>query len=116
MRKSGASTTAHILTAMLGQNALTIRYTDRDGKVSRRAIEVLGIEVTTAGNLVAYAVDRRSGERRTFRLDRITHYTLHRGRLAQYTTPVVPGTSWNYDEDGYLVSARAWDQQFVLIA
>lgn len=118
MRKVTANTTAHLLAAMDNQRAVTIRYVKSSGEVSRRAIEILEIKVTSKGDLVVVAMDRRSGERRTFRLDRITHYTLHRaGKTGDYRFQVIaePVVLLD-DEDAEVIGFRAWSEKFVLAA
>lgn len=116
MRKAGEKTLAHLLRAMEARQAVTIRYMKSSGEVSRRTIEVFGFEVTSAGNITMVAMDRRTDEVRTFRLDRITDYTLHRvGRVADYRTPVlpyVPEVSTD-DEDA---SYRLWEPRYKLAA
>lgn len=118
MRSNGNATLAHLLDAMSGQRAVTIRYRKADGTVSRRTIELLSVEVSGAGNITLVAMDRRSGERRTFRLDRVTHYTLHRSaRLAGYRNPVDPSAQPECrDEDDEVVAVNAWTPRYVLAA
>jgi predicted DNA-binding transcriptional regulator YafY len=43
-----------------------------------RTIEIYDIVTTKAGNVILKAMDRESGESRTFRLDRLISYTTHR--------------------------------------
>ena len=43
-----------------------------------RTIEIFDIVTTKAGNVTLKAMDRESGEKRTFRLDRLISYTTHR--------------------------------------
>lgn len=43
-----------------------------------RTIETYDTVITKAGNVILKAMDRETGERRTFRLDRIQAYTIHR--------------------------------------
>lgn len=92
MRKNSTKTLAHLIGAMDNQTAVSIRYVKSDGTVSRRTIEVHSFEVTKAGNITLRAWDRRDEEMTTFRLDRITHYTLHRAtsKIARYTNLVEP--------------------------
>lgn len=93
-------TLVNIITAMDAQRAVTIRYVKADGTVSRRAIEIHLIRVSEAGDIVIECFDRRSGTRHTFRLDRITAYTLHRlPRLAAYRQPVVADAAPVVDRD-----------------
>jgi predicted DNA-binding transcriptional regulator YafY len=43
-----------------------------------RTIEIYDTVTTKAGHLTLKAMDRETGERRTFRVDRIVAYTIHR--------------------------------------
>lgn len=67
------------------ENGKTVKVTDENGNKTVklvetvRTIEAYDIHTTKAGNVVIKAMDRDSQESRTFRLDRIRAYTLHRG-------------------------------------
>jgi predicted DNA-binding transcriptional regulator YafY len=50
---------------------LRIRYTDRHGTVSVRAISPRRLDVTSAGRITVRAYDHRDGEDTTFCTDRI---------------------------------------------
>jgi hypothetical protein len=50
-----------------------------------RTIEIYEIATTKAGNVAINAMDRETGESRTFRVDRLISYTTHR---TTYTVPV----------------------------
>lgn len=110
MRKNSANTLAHLLGAMAAGRAVTIRYIREDGEVSRRRIEIHSFRITNAGNITISAWDQRDAEMTTFRVDRITHYTLHRTpKLAAYTFPTyAEEISDLVDEDGYATEVRAW--------
>lgn len=43
-----------------------------------RTIEIFDFYVSLAGDILIVAMDRQSGERREFRLDRLISYTIHR--------------------------------------
>lgn len=118
MRKVTANTTAHLLQAMASGRAVTIRYVKENGEVSRRAIEIHSLRVTLKGDLIVRAWDRRDREMTTFRVDRITHYTLHRApKLASYQLPVVADVETLVDEDTNEVTGfRAWDEALTLAA
>ena len=65
-----------------------------DGSETIRTIEIYDIQVSGAGDILLKVMDRQSGEKRTFRIDRIQAYTIHR---SAYTverpadlTPVTP--------------------------
>lgn len=109
MRKNSANTLAHLLGAMAAGRAVTIRYIRKDGVVSRRRIEIHSVQVTSAGNITFRAWDHRDEEMTTFRLDRITHYTLHRTpKLAAYSFPTYAEVAEVVDEDGDVTEVRAW--------
>jgi|GEM_PF-3162683 len=59
---------------------VTITYTKADGTETVRTIEIHDLRTTKNGDVIFRAADRQSREMRTFRVDRITAYTLHRGR------------------------------------
>lgn len=53
-----------------------IRYTGVNGDAEWREIEPHEVRETKDGNYVVVAMCRARGERRTFRLDRVSHYNL----------------------------------------
>jgi len=110
VRKNSTKTLAHLITAMGRKSAVTIRYVKENGEVSRRGIEVHSIEVTKAGNIVVKAWDRRDAEMTTFRLDRITHYTLHRttSEIARYAVPVAAADIAAQMDDDEVTGYTAW--------
>lgn len=83
-----AQTLTRLLAASDRQHPVTITYLkeekDEAGKKTGRlvetirTIEIYDIRTTKAGNVTLRAMDRESGEARTFRLDRIQAYTVHR--------------------------------------
>jgi Predicted transcriptional regulator len=82
------TTLAHLVTAMDHQHPVTLTYLkeerDENGKRTGalvetvRTIETYDVTTTKAGNVIVKAMDRQTGESRTFRLDRIRAYTIHR--------------------------------------
>lgn len=63
---------------------VTIRYTKVDAvEPDLRTIEPYEVLETKNGNMIVVAMDRRTRERRTFRLDRIDLYQVHRGATFQ---------------------------------
>lgn len=118
MRKTNADTLGHLLQAMDDAKAVTIRYVKESGEVSRRRIEIHKIEIDGKGNALVKCYDHRSASYHTFRLDRITHYTLHRSaKLAAYRMPVVVDREAVLDPDTDEVCGyRAWDFRFQLAA
>ncbi|MFE1396772.1 WYL domain-containing protein [Nocardiopsis dassonvillei] len=111
-------TLLHLLRALDAGRAVSLRYVDSDGKVSRRAVEIHAIEVSASGHFVIRAFDRRRGEARSFRLDRVTAYTLHRvAHLADYRCPVTPAADpVATDELGDVVAVRGWNTAYTLAA
>jgi predicted DNA-binding transcriptional regulator YafY len=59
---------------------VTVRRTIRTGRMIEtiRTIEIYDITVSNAGDILIKAMDRETGESRTFRLDRLVSYTVHR--------------------------------------
>jgi predicted DNA-binding transcriptional regulator YafY len=78
-------TLTRLITAMDHHYPVTITYTKADGSETVRTIEIYDVTTSAAGDLLVKAMDRESGEQRTFRLDRIVSYSLHRG--ATYLVP-----------------------------
>jgi predicted DNA-binding transcriptional regulator YafY len=82
MRITSHQTTSQTLTALTRaadhEFPVTITYVKADGTVTVRTIETVSIRTTKAGDIVLRAADRETGELRTFRLDRIQAYTIHR--------------------------------------
>lgn len=77
------------------------------------------MRTTLAGNTVIECYDHRSGSRHTFRLDRVTHYTLHRsGMLATYRVPVIAADQPEILDrnTGEVAGFRAWEFLFQLAA
>jgi predicted DNA-binding transcriptional regulator YafY len=67
-----------IVKAMKNQHPVTISYADADGNLSVRTIEIYSVNRSKAGNRYFKAMDRQTGESRSWRLDRISAYTIHR--------------------------------------
>jgi predicted DNA-binding transcriptional regulator YafY len=78
-------TTLRLMTAMDRHHPVTITYLKANGDETIRTIETYAIEVSNAGDILLKVMDRQSGEKRTFRLDRIQAYTVHR---SSYTVPL----------------------------
>lgn len=83
-----------IVSAAKRQHPVTISYTRADGTTSVRTIEVYAADRSKAGNRYFKAMDRETGESRSWRLDRISFYTIHRTaflieRPEPATTPVI---------------------------
>ncbi|MFD8866042.1 WYL domain-containing protein [Streptomyces sp. NPDC059590] len=82
MRLTNRQTTTRTLTdlnrAWDRHHPVTITYTKADGTETIRTIEIYDIRTTSKGDVIVKAMDRQSGESRTFRVDRIHAYTIHR--------------------------------------
>lgn len=83
-RETSEQTTARLLRAWDKQRPVTITYTKADGTETVRSIEIYDVTTSKAGDVLIKAMDRQSGESRTWRLDRISAYTVHSG---QYVVP-----------------------------
>jgi len=91
-RQLSETTTADMYRAMDRQHPVTLTYTKADGSITVRTIEIYDIRTTKAGAVTLKAMDRQTGESRTFRIDRIVAYTTHRtaytvARPADETAP-----------------------------
>lgn len=65
--------------AVRKQQPVTIGYTKQyDGESTVRTVEPTSLKITKTGNTVMGGRDRRSGEYRSFRVDMIADYTVHR--------------------------------------
>lgn len=82
MRHTANETTTQTLTRLIkaldAKHPVTITYVKADGSTTVRTIEIADILVTAAGDIVLRAADRDTQEMRSFRLDRIQTYTVHR--------------------------------------
>ena len=79
-----SQTLTRLIRAMDHQHPVTVTYTKADGTETLRTIEIYDVTTTKAGDIVIKAMDRDSQEQRSFRLDRIAAYTIHR---TAYTVP-----------------------------
>jgi predicted DNA-binding transcriptional regulator YafY len=82
MRHTKNETTTHTLTRLITaldkQHPVTITYVKADGTETIRTIEIYDIVISAAGDILLKAMDRETGEARSFRLDRLVSYTIHR--------------------------------------
>lgn len=85
MKITAGQTTTRTLTdlirAMDGQRATTITYVDSKGDESVRTIEIHNILTTSKGGIIVRAMCRARGEMRSFTLEQIKAYTVHRIRF-----------------------------------
>ncbi|NUS79164.1 MAG: WYL domain-containing protein [Streptomyces sp.] len=105
MRHTNRETSTHTLTRLIKaadrQHPVTLAYLkeekdDAGRKTGRlietiRTVEIYDFTVTAAGDIVIKAMDRSTGEARSFRLDRIRTYSIHRTRYL-VARPVAPET------------------------
>ncbi|MFI8085955.1 WYL domain-containing protein [Kitasatospora sp. NPDC086009] len=75
---TAAATSTRLIKAMDRQHPVTISYTKENGDHSVRTIEIYDFTVSKAGDVLVKAMDRATGESRSFRLDRISAITVHR--------------------------------------
>jgi predicted DNA-binding transcriptional regulator YafY len=92
MRRTTNETTTQTLTRLIkaldAKHPVTITYLKEDkddtgrktGQLTEtvRTIEIIDFVVTQAGDILVKALDRESGEARSWRLDRLVAYTVHR--------------------------------------
>lgn len=83
-------TAAKLHRAIRREQPVTATYVKADGEETVRTIEPTSLSLTKAGDVIVKAADRLSGERRTFRLDRIRTYTVHRSAFTVRTEAPAP--------------------------
>lgn len=73
-------TLTRLITALDKQQPITITYVKADGTTTVRTIELFDIVISNAGDILLKAMDRETGEARSFRIDqdRLIAYTVHR--------------------------------------
>lgn len=90
--ETSTTTLTRLIKALERRQPVTITYTKADGTETIRTIEIQDFVISQAGDILAKALDRETGEMRTWRLDRIQAYTIHR---TTYTIPsdtdTIPG-------------------------
>lgn len=70
---------ARVHAALRTGRRLSVRYVKADGEVTRRRLTARSLSISKAGAVLLRADDdRRDGDTRSFRWDRVTHTTLHR--------------------------------------
>ncbi|MDN3244148.1 WYL domain-containing protein [Streptomyces sp. ZSW22] len=87
-RETSTQTLTRLIKALDAKHPVTITYLkeekDQAGRKTGRlvetvrTIELYDVVVSAAGDILLKAMDRETGEARTFRLDRIEAYTVHR--------------------------------------
>lgn len=81
---------ADLHTAVRKQQPVTVSYTKADGTDTVRTVEPRDVVATTDGSLIMRGIDRESEGTRSFRLDRISAYTVHRTRFTVRTPAPAP--------------------------
>ncbi|MFJ3037728.1 WYL domain-containing protein [Streptomyces tendae] len=77
-RETSTATLTRLIKALDAKHPVTITYTKADGTTTVRTIEIYDVTVSSAGDILLKAMDRETGESRSFRLDRIESYSVHR--------------------------------------
>lgn len=86
--ETSTNTLTRLIKALDAKHPVTITYLkeekDENGRKTGqlvetvRTVEIYDFYVSAAGDILAKAMDRESGEHRDFRLDRLISYTVHR--------------------------------------
>jgi predicted DNA-binding transcriptional regulator YafY len=76
--ETSTQTLTRLIKALDAKHPVSITYVKADGATTVRTIELYDITISTAGDILLKAMDRETGESRTFRLDRLVSYTVHR--------------------------------------
>lgn len=90
MRKtSDPRFTGDLRTAAVRNLPVTITYVTDDNRTVVRTVEPYGEWIKTqAGNYLIRSMDRESGQPRSWRVDRVLSYTLHRRGHASLSRPL----------------------------
>lgn len=76
--ETSTQTLTRLIKALDRRQPVTITYIKADETTTVRTIELYDITISAAGDILLKAMDRETGEARTFRLDRLVSYTVHR--------------------------------------
>lgn len=76
--ETSTTTLTRLIKALDAKHPVTITYVKADDTTTVRTIEIYDIVVSSAGDILLKAMDRETGEARSFRLDRLVSYTIHR--------------------------------------
>jgi hypothetical protein len=110
-------TAARLHKAVRREQPVTVTYVKADGTETVRTIEPTGLSTTKAGNVIVKALDRRSDEARSFRIDRVRTYTVHRSRRTVRTETPAPSkaglwTAWTARQREFapvgVVEVQSW--------
>lgn len=83
-------TAARLHKAVRREHPVTVTYVKADGEETVRTIEPRSLKTTKSGDVIVKAMDRKSGEKRSFRVDRVQAYTVHRTRFTVRTPDPAP--------------------------
>ncbi|MGW1071537.1 WYL domain-containing protein [Streptomyces sp. NPDC002537] len=116
-RQTATVTLTDLARAMDRQQPVTVTYTKADGTETVRTIEIYDIRTTKAGDLIVKAMDRQSGDSRTFRLDRLISYTVHRRstyalRVEEHRSVAVEAVSVNTPNDVFCRELAREDREY----
>jgi predicted DNA-binding transcriptional regulator YafY len=80
VNETSTQTLTRLITALDKQQPVTLTYVKADGTITVRTIEIFDVVVSAAGDILLKAMDRETGEARSFRIDsdRLIAYTVHR--------------------------------------
>jgi predicted DNA-binding transcriptional regulator YafY len=78
--ETSTTTLTRLIKALDAKHPVTITYVKADGTTTVRTIELFDIVISNAGDILLKAMDRETGEARSFRIDsdRLLSYTIHR--------------------------------------
>lgn len=78
--ETSTQTLTRLIKALDAKHPVTITYVKADGSTTVRTIEIFDVVVSAAGDILIRAMDRETGEARSFRVDpdRLISYTIHR--------------------------------------
>ncbi|MFD5814402.1 WYL domain-containing protein [Streptomyces sp. NPDC127038] len=89
-RETTTATLTRLIKALDRQHPVTVAYLKEEkGEAGRktgalvetvRTVEIFDVVISQAGDILIKAMDRSTGEARSFRLDRIRTYSIHRTR------------------------------------
>lgn len=103
------ATAAKLHKTVQREQPVTITYVKADGEETVRTIEPTGLSLTKAGDVIVKALDRKSGEKRSFRLDRVRTYTVHRTRRTVRTEAPAPTKADLVEAFQNTVEVQTWD-------
>jgi predicted DNA-binding transcriptional regulator YafY len=76
--ETSTTTLTRLIKALDAKHPVTITYVKADESTTVRTVEIFDVVISNAGDILIKAMDRETGEARSFRLDRLISYTIHR--------------------------------------